>query len=284
MTLGNFVYEATKTLNTSSSRLDAELLIAKILNCSREKLYIMWDKVLTSKEVRQIKNLFKQRKQGWPIAYLLAEKEFYGQIFKVNPPVFIPRPDTECLVSAVLSQKNEDEKLTIIDLGSGSGCVGLSLLRHLHKCRLVAVDKDSKAIQLSQLNACRLGLEKLSFFLNKDVMHLYKQDWLVFTENKTNLVVANPPYIALNDPQVQTEVVNFESSLALFSDNEGFKYIYSWLKVAQNLLHSGGHYFFEVGINQSHQFYIGQKISKMCCINNFEDLSGRIRVMQFEKI
>ena len=283
MTLGNFVYEATKTLNTSSARLDAELLVAKILNCSREKLYIMWDKVLTFREVRQIKNLFKQRKKGWPIAYLLAEKEFYGQIFKVNPPVFIPRPDTEYLVSAVLSQKNTDEELTIIDLGSGSGCVGLSLLKHLHKCWLIAVDKDSKAIQLSQLNACRLGLESLSFFLNKDVMHLYKKDLAVFTENRTNLVVANPPYIALDDPQVEQNVVNFESSLALFSGNDGFKHIYSWLKVAQSLLRSGEHYFFEVGVNQSHQFYIGQKINKMCCINKFEDLSGRIRVIQFEK-
>ena len=303
MTVGNCVYELVKTLNTPSARLDVELLIGKILKCSREKLYTMWDKALNFREIQQVKNLFKQRKRGWPVAYLIGEKEFYGQVFKIKSPVFIPRPDTECLVSSVLSQNKKNEEVTIVDLGSGSGCVGLSLLKHMHNSHLVAVDKDSAAIQLSRLNADQLGLANRSFFLEKDVSYLQRQDLnqtgFEFSELRASLslvnklqtpklskmlIVANPPYIALDDPQVQTEVINFESSLALFSGNKGFEHIYSWLTVAQNLLHSGEHYFFEIGAEQSHQFYIGQKVNNMYCINKFKDLSGKVRVIQCERI
>ena len=283
MTLGHLIYEATQTLSTSTARLDAELLAAKILNCSREKLYTVWNKVLVLKEIQQIKKLLNKRKKGIPIAYLLEEKEFYGQVFKIKSPVFIPRPDTECLVSAVLSQESKNEKLTIVDLGTGSGCVGLSLLKYMQNSNLVAVDKDPSAVQLSQWNAHRLGLANRSFFLNKDVAHLQKSDWRKFSKGKI-LIVANPPYIALDDSQVQMEVVNSEPSLALFSDNGGFKHIYSWLTVAQNLLDLGGYYFFEIGAGQSHQFCVGQKIDNMCCINRFKDLSRNIRVVQFKKI
>ena len=283
VTVGNYIYELTRVLNTSSSRLDIELLIGKILKCSRENLYTMWERVLTFKELQQIKKLFQQRKKGWPMAYLLEEKEFYGQVFKIKPPVFIPRPDTECLVSSVLSQNNKEEAVIIVDLGSGSGCVGLSLLKHISNSYLVAVDKNTKAVQLGQLNACRLGLENRSVFLKTDVFDLQKQDLELFAGDKI-LVVANPPYIAMDDPKVQTEVINFESSLALFSGDKGFEYIYSWLKVAQNLLYLDEYYFFEIGDGQSHPFYIGQKINNMYCVNKFKDLSGKTRVIQFKKI
>ena len=110
-----------------------------------------------------------------------------------------------------------------------------------------------------------------------------KQDLEVFAGDKI-LVVANPPYIAMDDPKAQTEVINFESSLALFSGDKGFEHIYSWLTAAQNLLYSAGHYFFEIGDEQSHSFYIGQKINNMYCMNKFKDLSGKTRVIQFKKI
>ena len=98
------------------------------------------------------------------MAYLLEEKEFYGQIFKIKPPVFIPRSDTECLVSSVLSQNNKEEAVIIVDLGSGSGCIGLSLLKHISNSYLVAVDKNAIAVQLSRLNACRLGVGETEVF------------------------------------------------------------------------------------------------------------------------
>ena len=279
-----FLNQESKEFNNSFTRLDLELLIAKTLHCSREKLYTLWDKVLSSQQVQQIKSLFNKKKQGWPTAYLIGEKEFYSLVFKIKSPIFIPRPDTETLVSAVLLKKKKNEKLAIMDLGSGSGCVGLSLLKYFPQAKLIAVDKDLEAIKLSRLNARRLGLDHRCCFLNKEVAGLEKSDYKEFTHQKLDLITANPPYISFNDPHLQKETAKFESPLALFSGSKGFEHIYSWLNTAEKLLSSGGQYFFEVGIGQAQKFPIGKKIKSMYCVNHFKDLSETPRVIQFQKI
>ena len=281
MTLGAFIEFSAKTLSPSQARLETELLAARVLNCSREQVYLLWDKPLADSKKLALTSLLKKRQKGWPMAYLLGEKEFYGEKFKMSPPVFIPRPETETLVSAVLEQKVLNKNKKFIEIGSGCGCVGLSLLKIFSKSQLLAVDKDLRAIQLSELNAKCLNVHHRARFLNKDILKLCKKDLENFKD--IYLIIANPPYIAFDDPQVQKEVVQFESSLALFAPNQGLAKIFSWLKKAEELLSPGGYYFFEIGYDQD-IFPLKGKIGSMRCVGKFKDFSNTVRVIQFQKM
>ena len=280
MTLGLFIECSAKILSKGPARLEAELLAAKALNCSREKLYLCWDQPVSAPKAAALKRLLKKRQKGWPMAYLLGEKEFYGEKFTMSPPVFIPRPETETLISAVLEQKILNKNKNFMEIGSGSGCVGLSFLKIFPKSRLLAVEKALPAVQLSELNARRLNVHSRASFLNKDILKLCKKDLKKFKD--IYLIIANPPYIAFDDPKVEKEVIQFESSLALFAPSQGLALLFSWLKKAEELLSPGGHYFFEIGCDQD-IFPLKGKIGSMRCVGKFKDFSKTVRVIQFQK-
>ena len=281
MTVGNLIQSWNCNLLTSNSvRLDIELLLSQVLHCNKIYLYTHWDQLLNKKQMKQFQSLFNLRKIGIPMAYILEKKEFYGYDFFVKSGVFIPRPETETLVSSILSQLNHQEELNIIDFGCGSGCIGLSLLAFFLKAQLISVDINTEALQVSKINAKKRGMTDRVIFLNKNVSDLDKET--LFISTPVDLIVANPPYIAFNDNRVEKDVVFFEPPEALFSGERGMYHIHSWLKVASHLLKPGGMYFFEVGV--------GQDISSLKCTINkmrkkamFKDLSGQFRVVQYQK-
>ena len=281
MTVGNII-ESWKDyfLPGECAKLDTELLLTKALGCQRMHLYTRWERALNEKQKNQFQFLLRKRKTGQPMAYILKKKEFYGYEFYVEPGVFIPRPETETLVSSVLAEISHKKKLNMMDFGCGSGCVGLSLLTCFPKAHLTLVDLSKKALQVSRINSRRRGVLDRVCFLNKDVSSLDRS--ADFMNTKKDLIVANPPYIAFNDKKVEAGVLVFEPSSALFSGEQGFYHIRSWLKTASRMLKPGGMYFFEVGAEQDISS-IPFTINKLRRKNLFKDLSGRIRVIQYQK-
>lgn len=267
------------SISEKVSRLEVELLLSHVLCCRRSDLYIQWDQKLNKKQVQEFLSFFKLRKTGMPLAYITGKKDFYGYEFMVTPSVFIPRPETETLVSAVLSCYGKQEKLNIMDFGSGSGCVGLSLLAYFPKASLIAIDLNESALKVSKANAIKRGLAGRAQFLKKDLL---KENREQTGYEEMDIIVANPPYIAFDDSRVQKEVVAFEPPVALFSKEGGLYHIRSWLNLAMKLLKPGGQYFFEIGAGQDLSFLKFMR-GKMKKIGEFQDMSHIIRVIQLQK-
>ncbi|MDE0118386.1 MAG: peptide chain release factor N(5)-glutamine methyltransferase [Bdellovibrionales bacterium] len=283
MTIGYFINSlSADILSGVSDRLDIELLLSKILCCDRAYLYIHWDQELKKKQVKQFQTLYHLRKTGMPLAYILGQKEFYGYEFTLQPGVFIPRPETETLVSAVVSQWNSQETLKIIDFGCGSGCIGLSLLACFPRAFLIAIDINKKAIQVGEINARKLGVANRVTFLNRDIRSLQKKDIEPFLGKKgVDIIVTNPPYIAFNDGRVEEEVVSFEPPEALFSDENGLYHIRTWSNIAARLLKPTGAYLFEIGKAQDiSRVEFNNSLRKTA---EFRDGSHIVRILQFQK-
>ena len=295
MTLGYCIQSAASLLSSGKSdsgRLDGELLLSRVLDRDRLYLYTHWAQKLSEKQIKKFQSLLKMRATGMPMAYILGKKEFYGYEFRVEQGVFIPRPETETLVSSALSGRDRQKKWHIMDLGCGSGCIGLSLLAFLPKARLIAVDFNEKALKVSERNAKNRGFSSRTVFLGQDILKWNRElsaeskvhnfFSLKKIKGKMDLIVANPPYIAFDDNRVNKKVVSFEPPSALFSGERGLQHISSWLNVASHLLRPGGDYFFEIGAQQDISALKGQWAG-LRKIAEFRDLSGIIRVIQFQK-
>ena len=232
-----------------SPRLDAELLLAKALGLRRIDLYLKYDQPLSEAELASCRELVRRRSKGEPVAYILGQKEFYGLNFFVDKNVLIPRPETELLVEAVLESTKKRaitrETLEILDLGCGSGCIGLSLL-HLNKnARATLLDISEAAVGVAKKNAESLELADRCNLICGDAAESS------FGERSFDIIVANPPYISPTDTRVQDDVVNFEPHLALFSPNDGLAANFSWSKNLVSHLRPKGIMCFEFGIDQS---------------------------------
>ena len=283
MTIGHLIQSTcSASLYENFKRLDVELLLAQILCCERMYLYTHWDQKLKQEQIKYFQSLCQLRKSGMPLAYITEKKEFYGYEFVVRSGVFIPRPETETIVSAVLSQWSNQETLNIMDFGSGSGCIGLTLLAFFPKACLISVDSNEEAVKVGKINAKNMDLEERVVFLNKDVSELSGGDKKEIMKGQVDIIVANPPYISFDDDRVSAEVVSFEPPEALFSREEGLYHIRFWLTSAAQLLKPGGAYFFEIGAKQdiSSLVSVGDKMRK---VREFQDLSNIIRVIQFQK-
>lgn len=236
----------------SSPRLDTELLLAHALKWDRIKLYMNYDYPLTEQEMTTARELVKRRAQGEPVAYILGTREFYKSKFHVEPGVLIPRPETEEIVEQAvqwLSQFEQPSK-TVIDLGTGSGCLGLSIIKEIPEAELFAVDVSAVAIKVAAQNANLLGLSERSTFTQMKAEELTPHKLPESFDGLVDALVANPPYIAASDKEVEANVKKFEPQEALFSDDNGLAHIRSWSKIAGDLVRPGGFVMFEIGWDQ----------------------------------
>lgn len=217
---------------TDSPRLDAELLLAHGLGIQRIQLYLKFDQPLSDAEMATCRELVRRRAQGEPVAYILGAREFYGYNFQVNSAVLIPRPETEHIVEESLAWATDKEKAyTIVDLGTGSGCIGLSLLKQLPQAKLVAADISEKALEVARANAVALEVANRAEFVLADAAETDKILAVVkrFTgEAKIQILVSNPPYIATDDKDVEENVKKFEPDTALFAPENGLKFLQTW--------------------------------------------------------
>lgn len=246
MTLKDVLEKTTlffKNKNISSPRLDAELLLADALNISRMEIYLKFDAPLKEKELEKCREHVKRRSQGEPVAYILGYKGFYGEDFFVEPGVLIPRPETEFVVDELKDKFEKEQTLKVIDLGCGSGCIGLSLKKLFQNSDVELVDVSEKAVSVSQKNANNLNLEVSITHKDVDSLELEKEAY--------DIVVSNPPYIAKDDKDVCEHVREYEPHEALFAEDNGLYYLKSWSKKAHEALKPGGYLCMEMGYNQA---------------------------------
>ncbi len=226
----------------SDARLAAELLLAHVLELQRVDLYVNFDRPVSPKELAQFRELFRRRLSGEPVQYILGQEEFFGLKFEVNPSVLIPRPETELLVEQVIDDFS-GETGSILDIGTGSGAIAITLAKLLPQAQLTAVDICRKALEVAERNAMRHGVEARIRFLCLDALRL---DFVSHFTQPFDVVVSNPPYIPLSEKEsVPPDVRNFEPHLALFTDT-GFEFYEKIARDARQLLRLGGRLYLEL--------------------------------------
>ena len=244
-----------KKNNISSHILDSEILLSKTLNISRENILVNLDKKISKKNITIFEKYIKRRSKNEPIAYILGEKEFWSKKFKINKGALIPRPETELLVDKLIEMYKE-KKITILDIGTGSGCIILSLLSSLKKSTGVGVDISKKAIFIAKNNALRHNLSSRVSFYNKSLESVFGR--------KFDLIVSNPPYIERKHiKNLSEDIKNYEPRMALDGGNDGLDLIKKVIYKSKNILKIKGMLALEIGNEQI------KKVSKILTDNNF---------------
>ena len=235
--------------------LDSEILLSNILQKSREKILVNLDQKLNSKNILKFKKYIRRRSKNEPVAYILGEKEFWSKKFIVNKDTLIPRPETELLVEKLV-ELFKGKKISILDIGTGSGCIILSLLSNLEKSVGLGVDVSNKAILIANKNAERHELSNRVKFLNKSFESIFSK--------KFDLIVSNPPYIERkNIKNLSEDIRKFEPIMALDGGNDGLDLIKKVIYKSKRILKIKGTLALEIGNEQI------KKVSKILVDNNF---------------
>ena len=249
MNIENILIEGTNTLKqsgVSNPQLDCEILLSNSINKDKKYIILNPKQILNDGQLSDFKSLIEKRKKGEPIAYLINKKEFWNNEFFVNKDVLIPRPDTELIVEEVLKIYSKNTHLQVLDIGTGSGCILLSILKERKYFYGTGIDISKKSINVSKFNAKKLNLENRVKFFHSSVDN--------FTRGKYDLVVSNPPYIELVSLKyLEKDIVNFEPKLALSGGFDGFSKIRKVINKANYLIKKNGKFILEIGFNQKNK-------------------------------
>jgi len=222
-------------------RLNAEHLLAHILGLSRMDLYLEFERSLSDDELKPLRELVKRRGQGEPLQHLLGTVEFCGHTFLIDNRAMVPRPETEELVE-LLQSKIENRKSRIVDVGTGSGVIALSLAANFPEAEVYASDISEDALALARENAVRLGLERI---------HFQKSDLLESLSERFDLIVANLPYISMKDRYLLAREVLHDPEVALFGGSSGDELVRKLIEEAAQYLNLGGLLALEIGLGQA---------------------------------
>ncbi len=235
-----------KNSNIKSALIDSELLMASVIKKSREYIVLNLNKEITKKDYNNFKDMINQRSEGKPIAYIVNKKSFWKHEFFVNKHVLIPRPDTEIVIEQVLQIFKNKNKINFLDIGFGSGCILLSILKERGDFKAIGVDKSNRALKVCKFNANKLGV--------KTRLKLYNSDIDKFSLGKYDLIISNPPYIKnLDLKYLDKDVIKFEPKLALDGGLDGISEIRKVVKKSSELIKHGGKLILEIAYNQKHE-------------------------------
>lgn len=223
-------------------RLNAEHLIAHVLKMSRIELYLEFETKLNEQELARLRDLVKRRAQGEPLQHLLGTVEFCGQTFLCDKRALVPRPETEELVE-LLKSEIRNPKFEILDVGTGSGVIALSLAKEFPEAKVFAVDISDDALALAKENAARLGLSERVEFRKGDLLENFSE--------RFDLIVANLPYVSMQDRQSLAREVLHDPEVALFAGEKGDELARKLIEHAPARLNPGGLLALEIGINQA---------------------------------
>ena len=243
----------------NSAKLDAELILSKTLGLSREKILLNLNEKINDEVLEKFNYFLKLRKQNRPIAYILGFKDFWKYKFQVDKNVLIPRPETEIIIEQALKNLPKLSKKNILDIGTGSGCIIISIIKERENCKATAIDKSLKALKVAKLNAEMHHVQKKIKFLNIDVDKYFA--------NKYDLIVSNPPYIKDSEIlSLDKDVKLNEPKLALSGGKSGLNKVFKVIKKSQKLLKTNGKLILEIGDKQS------KEVKKYLIKNNFNQI------------
>ena len=249
MNIENILNEGIDILQKNkiaNPQLDSEILLSNSIKRDKKHIILNPKEVLNSEQLGKFKSLIERRKKGEPIAYLINKKEFWKDEFFVNKDVLIPRPDSELIIEQVLKIYSKDIQLQVLDIGTGSGCILLSILKERSNFYGTGIDISKKSINVSKFNAKQLNLTNRVKFFHSSVDN--------FNNGKYDIIVSNPPYIEqLSLKYLEKDVVNFEPKLALSGGFDGFSKIRKVINKASNLIKKNGKFILEIGFNQKNK-------------------------------
>jgi len=262
---------------TNSYQLDSELLMSKIFEKDRKFIILNSNKKLSEEKLEQFNCLINKRSKGEPIAYLLKKKDFWKYEFYVDKGILIPRPDSEVVVDQILKLTNNKDNLRILDIGVGSGCLLLSVLKERKNFHGVGIDISKKCIDISNINASKLEISNRVKFFKSDVDN--------FRFGKYDLIVSNPPYIKMLDfNNLKKDVINFEPKLALYGGLDGTSEIRKVIKKSSELIKKNGKFILEIAYDQKNKV-IKLLRDKGFYINNvLKDLADNDRCIVSTKV
>jgi release factor glutamine methyltransferase len=261
-----------------SARLNAELLLAEILKCKRLDLYLSFDKPVKEEEVDNYRGFVKRRGNREPLQYILGCVEFYGLTFSVNKDVLIPRQETEILVETILNSTDKETQLNILDIGTGSGIIAVTLAKHLPNAKIFAIDKSSEALTVAIQNAERHNVTKRITYLQNDVLVSSLP-----IDGKLDIIVSNPPYISqLEFHSLQKEIVAHEPDFAVTDFSDGLTFYRKIIESSKKYLNENGKIFFELGAGHSAQVKSLFELHNFSSIEIRKDYSNIDRVIKGE--
>lgn len=228
-------------------KFEAESLLAFVLQCNRSRIIAFPERKIEHDQYVQYMDLVKQRQSGVPFAYLTGEKEFYDLTLKVTPATLIPRADTELLVETALSKMNNTDHYKVIDMGTGSGAIALTIKKHRPNAEVMAVDQSLNALIVAKENGQSLNL----------AVEFIQSDWFNNVEGKGfDLIVSNPPYIEAHDAHLGGDGVKYEPITALVAADDGYSDLFHLIQSSLPLLKEGGWLMMEHGFEQGEKLRV----------------------------
>ena len=253
--------------NQVCSQLDIELLVLHILNIDKNRLY-RDNPLLTKENLKELEALIERREKGEPIAYLTNNIGFWNLNLYVDDRVLVPRPETETLINEVLT-KFDSKKRYVLDLGTGSGAIGLTLAKERPNWQVVCSDISFEALKVASKN---MNLNSLEVFL-------VNSDWLSsFRDGQFDIIIANPPYISTTDLRVFSDGLKFEPIGAIVSELDGLKDLKKIVESSSQMLVDNGYLFVEHGYDQSDMVFSFFNDFNFSCIRKYKDLNDDDRV------
>ena len=277
----DFAYQLFVENDVPSPRLNAELLLMFALDCERPYIYAHPERELTASEQYRYEEVVHERAKGCPTQYITGHQEFWGLDLLVSPAVLIPRPETEHVVETVLELVKDyrfdgNGRLRMVDVGTGSGCIALALASEMPHIEFHACDISDDALEISRVNAARLGLGNKVLFRKSDLLAVY-------ADEKFDFIVSNPPYVGEVDAdKVQKQVREFEPKIAVFSGHEGMDIYRRLIPEASNALRPGGWFVTEIGYSEEEK--VRGLLTEWADIQVTADLQGIPRVVAARKI
>jgi len=262
MILENTIKQASQILkqkNITTHELDSEIILSNILGVTREYLILNNKMYLPKKIINKYKKAINRRSNNEPVAYIISTRGFWSEDFFVNNSTLVPRPETELLVHRVVDLF-KNKQINILDIGTGSGCILLSILKELNFSRGTGIDISAKAIKISKINSHRLNLKNRSKF---KVFDLEK-----YNVGKYDLIVSNPPYIPSKDiEKLSKDIINHEPRIALDGGIDGLDLIKKVIYKSHKLLKQDGLLALEIGFGQYH------KVANILRCSGFREVS-----------
>lgn len=271
--LFSYIIQHLKEVEIETPHIEAFLILTDVLNIPKEKIITNPDIQIDKNQLDKIISIIQKRKLGIPLAYLLKKKEFFGIEFYIEEGVLVPRPETEIVVEEIIKRVKKNTDILGFEVGVGSGCIAVALLKHINNLRIIGIDISDKALEVSYINAKkhgvldRLELKKVSIFDNPDF------------SVKLDFVVSNPPYISEGEYESLMKDVKFEPKEALISGKVGTEFYEKITQWAKKYLKEDGFVAYEVGIGQA------EKVIEILNLNGFKsnikvkDLQGIDRVV-----